>query len=343
MWRLESRSSGHTNISSTAFLLYRAFRTARVSSRLHICSVRSKFCGFSPCLFALRQYISQKLCSDTCLICSVFLLIMNWKLEITWPFDFDAHVVFRSVDFVKYFIILSVNFEPLCIGPVMSASAVGGGRRGEIGRSPVGRGFEDSAISREDIDVAIAGGIGLAFGEQRGTLDSVVASAVGGAVVLVPALRELCGDVQAAGESVGELGEEFGVVVAAARQTRGRVDSVRADACGDGRTVTDLGDRMGRLAERMADVEDGSGGGGLGGGLRSAAHSHLPCAGVAWWIGDPGGVPGGLVRWGARRTMSHYCFFLTLVQSQPPREKAWFRFWGRWRRLVSSPSSLIRR
>ncbi len=30
--------------------------------------------------------------------------------EITWPFDFDAHVVFRSADFVKYFIILSVNF-----------------------------------------------------------------------------------------------------------------------------------------------------------------------------------------------------------------------------------------
>ncbi len=35
--------------------------------------------------------------------------------------------------------------------------------------------------------------------------------------------------------------------------------------------------------------------------------------------------------------------FLTLVQSQPPGEKAWFWFWGRWRRLASSPSSLIRR
>ncbi len=28
----------------------------------------------------------------------------------------------------------------------------------------------------------------------------------------------------------------------------------------------------------------------------------------------------------AHRTMSRYYFFLTLVQLQPPREKAWFRF-----------------
>ncbi len=52
-------------------------------------------------------------------------------------------------------------------------------------------------------------------------------------------------------------------------------------------------------------------------------------------------VLGRLTRWDARRTMSRYYFFLTLVQSQPPGEKAWFWFWGRWRRLVSSPSSLI--
>ncbi len=54
-------------------------------------------------------------------------------------------------------------------------------------------------------------------------------------------------------------------------------------------------------------------------------------------------VLGRLIRWNARRTMSRYYFFLTLVQPQPPGEKSWFRFWGRWRRLVSSPSSLIRR
>ncbi len=38
-----------------------------------------------------------------------------------------------------------------------------------------------------------------------------------------------------------------------------------------------------------------------------------------------------------RRTMSRYYFFLTLVQIQPPREKAWFRFWGRWPALGLQP------
>ncbi len=54
-------------------------------------------------------------------------------------------------------------------------------------------------------------------------------------------------------------------------------------------------------------------------------------------------VLGRLIRWNARRTMSHYYFFPTLVQPQPPGDKALFRFWRRWQRLVSSPSSLIRR
>ncbi len=49
------------------------------------------------------------------------------------PFDFDAHVVFRFADFVKYFIILSVNFEPLCIRLIMSASTVKGDRKREMG------------------------------------------------------------------------------------------------------------------------------------------------------------------------------------------------------------------
>ncbi len=114
-------------------------------------------------------------------------------LEITWPFDFDARVVFRSVDFVKYFIILSVNFEPLCIGPIMNISAVKGDQKRDIGQSPIKKKFKDSTISREDIDEAIANGIKLAFKEQQSTLDSVVTSAVRDAVdsVLIPALREL--------------------------------------------------------------------------------------------------------------------------------------------------------
>ncbi len=45
--------------------------------------------------------------------------------------------------------------------------------------------------------------------------------------MLIPALRELRGDIQATNKSVKELGEEFGAMVTAARRTRGRVDSVR--------------------------------------------------------------------------------------------------------------------
>ncbi len=86
------------------------------------------------------------------------------ELGIMWPFDFDARVVFRSADFVKYFVILSVNFEPLCIGRIMSASTVNGDRKREIGQSPIKKKF-----SREDIDDAIANGIKLAFKEQQST------------------------------------------------------------------------------------------------------------------------------------------------------------------------------
>ncbi len=42
---------------------------------------------------------------------------------ITWPFDSDARLVFRSAHFATYCVILSVNFKPLYIGPIMSASA----------------------------------------------------------------------------------------------------------------------------------------------------------------------------------------------------------------------------
>ncbi len=156
-------------------------------------------------------------------------------LEITWPFDFDARIVFRSADFVKYFVILSVNFEPLCIGLIMSTSAVKGDRKREIGQSPIKKKFRDSTISREDIDDAIANGIKLAFKEQQSTLDSVVTSAVRDAVdsMLIPALRELREDIQATNNSVKELREEF--EAAAAKQTRDRIDSVQADAREDRR------------------------------------------------------------------------------------------------------------
>ncbi len=171
---------------------------------------------------------------------------------ITWPFDFDARVVFRSADFVKYFVILSVNFEPLCIGLIMSASTVKGDRKREIGQSPIKKKFRDSTISRKDIDEAIANGIKLAFKEQQITLDSVVNSAVRDPVdsVLIPALRKLREDIQATNNSVKELREEFEAMAA--------VDSVQATAREDRNAVTDLRNQLERLTEKMTDMEDKS-------------------------------------------------------------------------------------
>ncbi len=109
---------------------------------------------------------------------------------LTWPFAFNARVVFRSADFVRYFIILSVNFKPLCIRPIMNTSTVKGDRKREIGQSPIKKKFKDSTISREDLDDPIANGVKLALKEQQSTLNSVVTSAVRDAVdsVLIPAL-----------------------------------------------------------------------------------------------------------------------------------------------------------
>ncbi len=108
----------------------------------------------------------------------------------------------------------------------MSASAVKGDRKREIGQSPIKKKFRDSNISREDIDDAIANGIKLAFKEQQSTLDSVVTSAVRDVMdsVLIPALRELHEDIQVTNNSVKELREEFEAMTAAAKQTRFEVD-----------------------------------------------------------------------------------------------------------------------
>ncbi len=155
---------------------------------------------------------------------------------------------------------LSVNFEPLCIGPIMSISAVRGDQKGEIGQSPKKKKFKDSTISREDLDDAIASSIELAFKEQQSTLDSVVTSAVRDAVdsVLIPALRELRADIQATNNSVKELRAELEAIATAAKQTRDRVDSVQAAAREDRRTVTDLRNRLEPLTEKMTDMEDRS-------------------------------------------------------------------------------------
>ncbi len=97
---------------------------------------------------------------------------------ITWPLDGDAGLVFRSAHFAKYFTILSVKFEPLCIRPIMSTKADKGDRKREIEQSPMKKKFRDSAISSEELDSAIASRIELAFKEHQSTLNSVVNSAV---------------------------------------------------------------------------------------------------------------------------------------------------------------------
>ncbi len=120
--------------------------------------------------------------------------------------------------------------------------------------------FRDSAISREDLDDAIASDIELAFKEQQSTLNPVVNSAVRDAMdsVLIPALRELREDIQATNKSVKELREELEAVDTVAKQTRDCVDSVQAAAREDRRAVTDLRNQLERLTEKMTDMEDRS-------------------------------------------------------------------------------------
>ncbi len=142
----------------------------------------------------------------------------------------------------------------------MSASADNGDRKREIERSPMKKKFKDSTISREDLDDAIANGIKLALKDQQSTLNSGVASAVRDAVdsVLIPALRELREDNKATNKSVKELREELEAIATTAKQTRDRVDTVQAAACEDRRAVTDLGNQLERLTEKMTDMEDRS-------------------------------------------------------------------------------------
>ncbi len=136
----------------------------------------------------------------------------------------------------------------------MSAKADKGDRKREIEQSPMKKKFRDSAISREDLDEAIANHIELAFKEQQNTLNLVVNSAVRDA--MDSALRKLREDIQATNKSVKELREEFEAIVTTAKQTRDRVDSVQAAACEDKRTVMDLKDQLERLTEKMTDMED---------------------------------------------------------------------------------------
>ncbi len=136
----------------------------------------------------------------------------------------------------------------------MSAKADKGDRKREIEQSPMKKKFRDSAISREDLDEAIANRIELAFKEQQSTLNSVVNSAVRDAMdsVLIPALCELREDIQATNKYFKELREEFEAIATETKQTRDCVDSVQAAAREDRRKVTDLKN----LTKKMTDMED---------------------------------------------------------------------------------------
>ncbi len=317
-------------------------------------------------------------------------VVQNLSSErITWPLDGDAGLVFRSAHFAKYFTILSVKFESLCIRPIMSTKADKGDRKREIEQSPMKKKFRDSAISSEDLDSAIASRIELAFKEHQSTLNSVVNSAVRDAVdsVLIPALRELREDILATNKSVRELREEFEAIVTKTKQTRDRVDSVQAAAREDKRTVTDLKDQLERLTEKMTDMEDRCRRNnvrlvGLPEGMEGPEAAVFLRANLSKWIPSlravtlrligriacmmEGGAPigralsssvywdgmtdqiswkvlGRRIRWSAHRTMSHCCFFLTLVRLQRSGERHLVRFWRRWQHLVSSPSSSIQR
>ncbi len=60
----------------------------------------------------------------------------------------------------------------------MSTKAEKGERKRVIEQSPMKKKIRDSAISREDLEDAIASRTELAFKEQQSTLNSVVNSAV---------------------------------------------------------------------------------------------------------------------------------------------------------------------
>ncbi len=201
--------------------------------------------------------------------------------------------------------------------------------------------------------------------------------------VLIPALRGLREDIQVANESVKELREEFEAIVTTAKQTRDRVDSVQAAAREDKRTVTDLKDQLERLNEKMTDMEDrcrrnnvrlvglpeGMEGNDAAGFLRANLSKWIPSlrgrdieidrAHRVYDGGRGSDRPRTLIfrvlRWhdrsdilkGARQAYPVKCsqsnVTLLFFPDFRSGERHLVRFWRRWQRLVSSPSSSIRR
>lgn len=130
-------------------------------------------------------------------------------------------------------------------------------RKREAEQSPQKKKFKD-AISKEDLDAAIANGIKLALQDQQSTLDAIVASAVKEAMdsILVPALRDLRTDLQKTNEAIKDISGELERVATSAKRTQDRVDSVQAAAREDRRSVTDLKKQFDQLTAKLTDLED---------------------------------------------------------------------------------------
>ncbi len=113
------------------------------------------------------------------------------NIGLTWPFNGDVGLVFRSAHFATYCVILSVNFEPLYIGPIMSASAEKGDRKREIEQSPIRKNSRIPPSPERTSTMLLLTVFKLALKEQQSTLNSVVNSAVRDAVdsVLIPTYK----------------------------------------------------------------------------------------------------------------------------------------------------------
>lgn len=109
-------------------------------------------------------------------------------------------------------------------------------RKRENEQSPIKKKFKDSAISKKELDAAIANGIKLTLQEQQCSLDVAVASAVREAVdsILVPALRDLRTEIQKTNETVKEISSELEKV---AKSTKPRPCGICSDGCTRGQAI----------------------------------------------------------------------------------------------------------
>ncbi|KAK7143490.1 hypothetical protein R3I93_014600 [Phoxinus phoxinus] len=131
-------------------------------------------------------------------------------------------------------------------------------RKRENEQSPIKKKFKDSAISKEELDAAIANGIKLALQEQQRGLDVAVASAVREAVdsILVPALRDLRTEIQKTNETVKEISSELEKVAKSTKRAQDRVESVQTAAREDRRSVIELKTQLDQLTTKLTDLED---------------------------------------------------------------------------------------